>query len=168
MTMAAIPYCLLGLILLFVFAFELRWFPGHGGYRIGHIPNLSWKFLLEAGEHAVLPALSILLSSLGFWAVAMRGMMVTVEGEDYITLAEAKGIKSGRLFFDYGLRNAILSKFQDSAIDYLRVVQALYEAGYTGYICVGYVWTEWEGCNEVDNLSETVQMRDLLRSVDLS
>ncbi len=90
MTIAAIPYYLLGLVLLFIFAFELRWFPGHGGYRIGRIPNLSRKFLLEAGEHAVLPALSILLSSLGFWVIAMRGMMFTVEGEDYMTLAEAK------------------------------------------------------------------------------
>ena len=116
MTMAAIPYYLLGLILLFIFAFELRWFPGHGGYRIGHIPNLSWKFLLEAGEHAILPALSILLSSLGFWAIAMRGMMVTVEGEDYMTLAEAKGIKSGRLFYDYGLRNTILPQITSLAL----------------------------------------------------
>ena len=168
MTMAAIPNCLLGLIQLFIFAIELRWFPGHGGYRIDHIASLRWNFLLEAGEHAVLPPLSILLSSLGFWTTAMRGMMVTVEGEDYMMLAEATGIKSGRLFFDCGLRNAILSKFQDSVIDYLRVVRALHEAGYTGYICVEYVWTEWEGCNEVDNLSETVQMRDLLRTVDLS
>ncbi|MCY4412833.1 MAG: ABC transporter permease [Caldilineaceae bacterium] len=116
MTMAAIPYYLLGLIMLFVFAFELRWFPGHGGYRIGTIPNVSWRFFLEALEHSILPALSILLSSLGFWAIAMRGMMVTVEGEDYMTLAEAKGIKSSRLFLDYGLRNAILPQITSLAL----------------------------------------------------
>ncbi len=67
-----------------------------------------------------------------------------------------------------GHKNRLQSKFQDNVIDYRRVVRALHEAGYTGYICVEYVWTEWEGCNEVDNLSETIQMRDLLRSVDLT
>ena len=47
------------------------------------------------------------------------------------------------------------------------MVRALRDSGYEGYICVEYVWVDWEGCNEVDTLSETIQMRDLLRSVDL-
>ena len=65
-----------------------------------------------------------------------------------------------------GHKNRLQSKFQDNVIDYARVVRALRDANYTGYICIEYIWTEWEGCNEVDNLSETIQMRDLLRSVD--
>ena len=56
---------------------------------------------------------------------------------------------------------------QHNVIDYPRVVRALRDADYEGYVCVEYVWVDWEGCNEVDTLSETIQMRDLLLSVDL-
>ncbi len=66
-----------------------------------------------------------------------------------------------------GHKNRLQSKFQENVIDYARVLRAMREARYTGYVCVEYVWTEWERCNEVDNLSETVQMRDHLRSVEL-
>ena len=58
--------------------------------------------------HSILPALSILLASLGFWALGMRGMMVSVEGEDYMTFAEAGGMKNWTLFFSFGMRNALL------------------------------------------------------------
>lgn len=116
MTLSAIPYYLLGLVLLFVFAFQLRWLPGNGGYPIGAIPNWSLRFTLDVLKHAILPALSIVLSSVGFWAIAMRGMMVTVEGEDYMLLAEAKGLKNRRLFWRYGLRNALLPQVTSLAL----------------------------------------------------
>lgn len=54
--------------------------------------------------------------------------------------------------------------FQQNSIDYERVVKVMQETNYPGYIGVEYVWIEWERLNEVDNLSETIQMRDLLRS----
>ena len=59
-------------------------------------------------RHAVLPALSIVLVSIGGWALAMRGMMVTTMGEDYVTFAEAKGLRGRTIFSRYCLRNAIL------------------------------------------------------------
>ena len=65
-----------------------------------------------------------------------------------------------------GHKGRLQSKFEENVVDYPRVVRALRAAGYTGYICVEYVWTEWEGCNEVDNLSETIQMRDCLMGVE--
>ena len=58
--------------------------------------------------HALLPALSIVLVATGGWALGMRGMMVTTMGEDYVTFAEAKGLKSATIFLRYCLRNAIL------------------------------------------------------------
>ena len=115
-TLSAIPYYLLGLVLLFIFAFRLKWLPGSGGYDIGSIPNLSWDFALEVLEHSLLPALSIVLSSVGFWAMGMRGMVVTVEGADYMTLGEAKGLKDARLFFSYGIRNALLPQVTSFAL----------------------------------------------------
>jgi peptide/nickel transport system permease protein len=108
LTLSAIPFFLLGLVLIYLFAFQLRLLPLFGGYTPGRFPELSLSFVLDVVKHSVLPGLSILLASLGFWALGMRGMMVTVEGEDYMTFAEAAGFRDRTLFFTYGLRNALL------------------------------------------------------------
>jgi peptide/nickel transport system permease protein len=108
LTLSAIPYYLLGLTLIYLFAFRWRIFPLGGGYEIGTTPNWSVDFLRDAVRHSILPALSIVLASMGFWALGMRAMIVTVQGEDYMTLAEAKGLKSRRIFLRYAMRNAIL------------------------------------------------------------
>jgi len=108
LTFSAIPFFLLGLVLIYLFAFRVHWFPLFGGYTPGKFPGFNLTFALDVLKHSILPALSILLASLGFWALGMRGMMVTVEGEDYMTFAEAAGFKNRTLFFSYGLRNALL------------------------------------------------------------
>lgn len=114
--LSGIPFYLLGLILLFIFAFQLRWLPGHGGYEIGTIPNMSLEFFGQVIRHSILPALSIVLSGVGFWAIAMRGMMVTVEGEDYMILAEAKGLKKSEIFSQYAVRNSLLPQVTTLAL----------------------------------------------------
>jgi peptide/nickel transport system permease protein len=108
LTLSAIPFYLLGLGLIYVLAFSWRVFPLGGGYDIGHTPSWSLSFVREAVRHSILPALSIVLASMGFWALGMRAMMVTVQGEDYVTLAEAKGLKPRRIFLRYAVRNAML------------------------------------------------------------
>jgi peptide/nickel transport system permease protein len=108
LTLSAIPFFLLGLVLLYVFAFRLPWLPLFGGYQAGTIPHYSLSFVFNVLKHSILPACSILLASLGFWALGMRGMMVTVEGEDYMIFAEATGLKGSTLFFTYAVRNALL------------------------------------------------------------
>lgn len=107
-TFSSIPYFILGLILIYVFAFQLKWFPLGGGSRTMTMPSFTVSYLLELVYHAILPGLSIVLASVGFWSLSMRGMMITVEGEDYITLAEAKGLPKGRIFLWYAMRNALL------------------------------------------------------------
>ncbi|MEZ4620236.1 MAG: ABC transporter permease [Caldilineaceae bacterium] len=107
-TFSAIPYYLLGLILIYVFAFRLKWFPLTGGSQILTMPSLTFGYVIELIYHSILPACSIVLASIGFWSLSMRGMMITVEGEDYVTLAEAKGLPSGRVFLWYAMRNALL------------------------------------------------------------
>ena len=116
LTLSAVPYYLLGLVLLYFFAFRAKWFPIFGGYTPGSVPEFSLSFIVDAARHSVLPALSIILSGVGFWALGMRGMMVTVQGEDYITFAEAKGLKSSRIFFRYAVRNAILPQVTSLAL----------------------------------------------------
>jgi len=104
----AIPFFLLGLILTYLLAFQIPLLPIFGGYSAGAFPALSWRFATDVLQHALLPALSIILVATGGWALGMRGMMVTTMGEDYVTFAEAKGLKAPTVFLRYCLRNAIL------------------------------------------------------------
>jgi peptide/nickel transport system permease protein len=104
----AIPFFLLGLILMYVLAFQVPLLPIFGGYSAGAIPALALGFILDVTRHAVLPALSIILVATGGWALGMRGMMVTTMGEDYVTFAEGKGLRNITIFWRYCLRNAIL------------------------------------------------------------
>jgi peptide/nickel transport system permease protein len=108
LTLSAIPFYLLGLVLLYVLAFRAPIFPSFGGYTPGSLPAFSLDFFGDAVEHAILPALSIILASLGFWALGMRAMMVNIQGEDSMMFAEAKGLKGSTLFTRYAVRNALL------------------------------------------------------------
>ncbi len=116
LTLSAVPYFLFGLILIYVLGFRLRLFPLSGGYDQGLVPNLSPAFLLNVASHSVLPALSIILVSLGGWALGMRGMMVTTQGEDYLIFADAKGLRPGSIFLRYAVRNALLPQLTALAL----------------------------------------------------
>ena len=109
LTLSAVPYYMLGLVLLWVLAFQFHIFPIFGAYSPGTIPDWSDpEFVKDVALHMVLPALSIVLSSLGFWALGMRAMMVTVQHDDFVQFAEAKGLKNRTVFFRYAGRNALL------------------------------------------------------------
>jgi ABC-type dipeptide/oligopeptide/nickel transport systems, permease components len=108
LTFTSIPPFMLGILLIYLFAFGLKWFPFSGAYDLQTTVGLNWKFIVEVVRHGTLPALSIVVTTMGFWALGMRGMMVTTDGEDYMILAQAKGLRSGRIFMLYGVRNAIL------------------------------------------------------------
>jgi peptide/nickel transport system permease protein len=113
---SAVPYYLLGLILLFLFALTWPIFPSGGGHGIFTELNWSWAAIKDVLYHATLPALSIIIASVAFWGLGMRGMMVTIQGEDYMTLAEAKGLSKARVFFSYGVRNAFLPQATQLAL----------------------------------------------------
>jgi sugar phosphate isomerase/epimerase len=61
-------------------------------------------------------------------------------------------------------RGRLQASFKENVIDYGRILQVMERTGYAGYVGIEYVWTEWEHCNEVDNLSETILFRDFFRS----
>ncbi len=115
-TFSAVPFYLMGIILLYIFAFQWPIFPLFGGFSTQRIPELSWSFALDILYHSILPAFSIVLAQVGFWAVGMRSMMVTVQGEDYMLQAEAKGLKDSRIFYRYAMRNAILPQITGLAL----------------------------------------------------
>ncbi len=105
---AAFPPFWLGLILLYVFAFKLNWFAIKGGYSEGLTPNLSLSFLQDAAMHSVLPALTLVVTTLSGWVFGMRNNMINTLGEDYITFAEANGLRSRTVALRYAARNALL------------------------------------------------------------
>lgn len=108
LSLNAIPFFLLGLMLIYVFAFRLEWFPLSGGYDIGTFPKWNLDFAWNVIRHSILPALSIILVSIGGWALGMRAMMITTHGEDYVTYADAKGLKGRTIFVRYLIRPSLL------------------------------------------------------------
>ena len=116
MVLSAMPYYLLALILISIFAVGLRIFPPAGGYSPTLILGPNLKSVFDVAYHAILPSLSIVLGAIGFWAIGMRALMVGVLGEDYIVYAESKGLKPRRVFLRYGLRNSLLPQVTALAI----------------------------------------------------
>lgn len=114
--LSSVPYFLVGIILLYVFAVLLRWFPAGGGLPIGMTAGWDFATVRALVWHGTLPALSIIVAELGAWALGMRGMLVGILGEDFITLADAKGLRPRRIFFRYAMRNAMLPQFTKLAL----------------------------------------------------
>jgi peptide/nickel transport system permease protein len=111
-----LPYYLMAMLLLYLFAFTSRVFPMTGAYDSGMPQVFSWQYIGSIARHAVLPALSIILTSLGAWALTMRGLVVNTIGEDYMLLAEAKGLSKRRIMWRYSVRNAIPPQLTHLAI----------------------------------------------------
>ena len=112
MFLQAIPYFFFALILLELFAVKLHVFPIGQGYGQGLIPGWHWAFLGSAIYHSLLPALTIVLTSIAGWMLQMRNVMITTVGEDYVVAAQAKGLPSRRVVFTYAARNALLPQLQ--------------------------------------------------------
>jgi peptide/nickel transport system permease protein len=116
------PYYILAIILVFLFAFQWRIFPLSGAHSVGLTRELSLDFALDVLRHAVLPALSIILVSLGWWFLSMRSLITSLKGEDYILQAEAKGLSDRRILWGYAFRNALLPQATGLAISLGHIV----------------------------------------------
>jgi peptide/nickel transport system permease protein len=134
------PYYILAIVLLFLLAFLWPIFPLSGAYSVGSRPELTLGFALDVIHHAMLPALSITLVSLGWWFLSMRSLIVSLKGEDYIMWAEAKGLPRRRIFWWYALRNALLPQVTGLALSLGNIVAgALITETIFGYPGVGYL-----------------------------
>src|SRR5262249_31560180 len=76
LTFSSVPAFMLGMILIYIFAYGLHWFPPNQAYE-GTESGLSLERILDIIHHAILPALAVVLVSMGGWALGMRGMMIT-------------------------------------------------------------------------------------------
>lgn len=118
----AMPYFWLALIFVLIFAVNLGWFPVSGGYEPGLIPGWNGEFIVSVLQYSLLPALTIIVASFANWVIGMRNMMITVLGEDYVTLAEAKGLPQRMVMVRYAARNAILPSVTSFALSLGAVV----------------------------------------------
>lgn len=114
--LAAIPYFWLALLLSYLLARVLGWLPLQGGYDVALTPGWNTEFLLSAVRYATLPALTIVLASIGGWLLGMRNMMVSTLSEDYVLTAEAKGLSPRTIRRSYAARNAVLPSVAGFAI----------------------------------------------------
>ena len=90
--------------------------PSSSGYDPLDTIGFNGAFISSAVQHSILPALTIVLSSIGGWLLGMRNMMVTVASEDYITVAHAKGLSERRVMVSYAARNALLPNVSGFAL----------------------------------------------------
>jgi len=106
--LGAFPYFWLAMLLLYVFGFLLGWFPLRSAHADGLTPGFDLKFISSVVAHLVLPGLTIVAASLGGWMLSMRNTMIGVLSEDYISMAQAKGLSERRIMLHYAAKNALL------------------------------------------------------------
>ena len=108
MTLSAFPAFFTALLGLYFLGLKLHWFPIQHAYDSSLTPGFNWAFLSSAFRHAQLPMLVILAAFTGGWMLNMRTVMINTIGEDYVTMAHAKGLRDRRVMTRYAGRNAIL------------------------------------------------------------
>jgi peptide/nickel transport system permease protein len=106
--MTVVPYFWLGLVLILVFGVKLHWLPYFFSFDYTLTPGFNGTFIGNVLQHAILPAFTLLITTIGTWILTMRNTMITTLAEDYIRMARAKGLPGRRIMLDYAARNAIL------------------------------------------------------------
>jgi peptide/nickel transport system permease protein len=130
---SAVPYFWVAMVLVLIFGITLHWLPYVGGFNvITDTPALSLSFIGDVLSHAILPALSLVITTIGTWILTMRNTMITTLAEDYVRMARAKGLPGRRIMLDYAARNAILPNLTGFAMSLGFVV--------SGAILIEYVF----------------------------
>jgi peptide/nickel transport system permease protein len=144
---ANLPYYWVGMLLILLFASTLDWLPPDFNYDPSIVPGLSPGFIGSVVQHAVLPSLTLLVTSVGGWILTMRNNMITTVAEDYVRMARAKGLADRKIMFGYAARNAMLPNISGFAMSLGFVL--------SGSVLVEYVFNYpglgYQLLNAVDN-----------------
>jgi len=111
-----IPYYIVALVLLVVFAFFIPIFPFSGAYPIGTHPSWSLGFIWTYIKHSVLPAATLVLVGFGGWFIGMKSLTSNIISEDYVAYAEAAGLNESKILNHYIMRNALLPQLTGLAM----------------------------------------------------
>ena len=132
----SMPYFVIGMPLIIIFAAGLHWFPTSGMLQVGATYPSFADRLFDFGRHLVLPLTTVSLGLIGGYAIIMRSSIIETRSEDYITTARAKGLKDGRILRDHAFPNAMLPMVTIIAIN-------------LGYVVAGAITAEvvfnWPG-----------------------
>jgi peptide/nickel transport system permease protein len=130
---SALPYFWVGLLLILIFSvWTGGLLPSDFNYDSGLQPSLTAGFAANVLSHAVLPAATILITSIGGWILTMRNNMITTLAEDYVRMGRAKGLSPRRIMTTYAARNAMLPNLSGFAMSLGFVI--------SGAILVEYVF----------------------------
>jgi peptide/nickel transport system permease protein len=123
-----------------IFGVKLQWLPWSGSADITATPGWTLDYAGNVLEHAVLPAMALLITTIGTWTLTMRNNMVSTLAEDYVRMARAKGLRSSRIMLDYAARNAVLPNLTGFAMSLGFVVGGAILIEYVfSYPGVGYM-----------------------------
>jgi peptide/nickel transport system permease protein len=130
---SALPYFWVGLLLILVFSVWTNGLlPSDFNYDTDLQPEFSLGFIENVLKHAILPAATILITSIGGWILTMRNNMITTLSEDYVRMGRAKGLSNRRIMSTYAARNAFLPNLSGFAMSLGFVI--------SGAILVEYVF----------------------------
>jgi peptide/nickel transport system permease protein len=133
MALGAFPAFFTALLALYFLGLKAGWFPIQHAYDTSLTPGFNTTFLESAFRHAQLPILIIILAYTGGWVLNMRTVMINTLGEDYVTMAQAKGLSDRRVMTLYAGRNAILPPLNGFA--------ALFGSAVGGLVFIEYVFS---------------------------
>jgi peptide/nickel transport system permease protein len=133
MAIGAFPAFFTALLGLYFLGLQLHWFPIQHAYESGLTPEFTWTFLSSALRHSELPILVVVAAYAGAWVLNMRTVMINTIGEDYVTMAHAKGLRDRRVMTRYAGRNAILPPLNGFA--------ALFASAVGGLVFVEYIFS---------------------------
>jgi len=115
--LGAFPYFFVAMLALYIFAFDFHWFPVLHAYDLSIKEDwTSSAFLISVFQHSLLPALTLIVTAMGGWMLGMRNNMIGILSQDFIVMAQAKGLRDRRVMVAYAARNAILPSLTGFAI----------------------------------------------------
>jgi len=111
-----IPYYVMALVMLIMFAYVVRIFPFSGAYPPGTHVEFTPQFILTVLKHSALPALSLVILGMGGWFLGMKSLTSNIISEDYVVYAETAGLRENNILFNYIIRNALLPQITGLAL----------------------------------------------------
>ena len=111
-----IPYYVMALVMLILFAFVVKIFPFGGAYPPGTTVELSFGFMRTVIWHSMLPALTLVLLGMGSWFLGMKSLASNIISEDYVVYAETAGLGKSRILRNYIVPNAMLPQITGLAM----------------------------------------------------
>jgi peptide/nickel transport system permease protein len=130
LVLSQVPVYLMAILLATVFVYLIAVFPSGGAYKATIAKAFTLPFIGSVIYYALLPALSMILVYIPNWALSQRALVINLLGEDYMKLAEAKGLPGRTLINRYVLRNTLLPQATGLALS-------------LGFVVNGFFLIEW-------------------------